>query len=74
MRMILRAALLSLAFGVALIAGQLSDTFTDWLDHPAIQYATRPVSDPVAGAESEAVGTARSSSRSTGRLDICGPC
>jgi hypothetical protein len=28
--------------------GQLSDTFTNWLDHPAIQYGTRPVSDPVA--------------------------
>src|SRR4029453_11271206 len=46
--MIWHAALLSLAFSVGLIAAQLSDTFTDWLDHPAIQYAARPVSDPVA--------------------------
>jgi hypothetical protein len=44
----LSAALLSLTFGVGLVAGQLGDTFTDWLAHPAIQYATRPVSDPVA--------------------------
>ena len=48
MGVILRAALLSLAFGVVLIAGQLSDTFNDWLGHPAIEYATRPVSDPIA--------------------------
>ena len=48
MRMVWRAALLSLACSAGLIAEQLSDTFTDWLDHPAIQYATRPVSDPVA--------------------------
>jgi hypothetical protein len=47
-RLIWRAALLSLVFGVGLIAGQLSDTFTNWLQHPAIQYGTRPVSDPVA--------------------------
>ena len=46
--MMWHVALLSLAFGVGLVAGQLSDTFTDWLDHPAIQYAARPVSDPVA--------------------------
>jgi hypothetical protein len=47
-RLILRAALLSLVFGVGLVADQLSDTFTNWLGHPAIQYDTRPVSDPVA--------------------------
>ena len=47
--MIWHAALLSLALGVGLIAAQLSEPhFIDWLDHPAIQYATRPVSDPVA--------------------------
>src|ERR1700730_3564126 len=28
--------------------GQLSDTFRNWPDHPAIQYGPRPVSDPVA--------------------------
>ena len=43
-----RATLLSFTCGVALVAGQLSDTFHDWLEHPAIEYATRPVSDSVA--------------------------
>jgi hypothetical protein len=46
--MIWQAALLSLALGVALVAGQLSDIFRDWVEHPAIEYATRAVSDPVA--------------------------
>ena len=27
---------------------QLSDTFTNWIEHPAIGYRTRPVTDPVA--------------------------
>jgi hypothetical protein len=27
---------------------QLGDTFTNWAAHPAIAYASRPVSDPVA--------------------------
>jgi hypothetical protein len=46
--MMWRATLLSFTCGVALVAGQLSDTFHDWLEHPAIEYATRPVSDSVA--------------------------
>jgi hypothetical protein len=28
--------------------GQLSDTFTNWLDHPAIDYTSTPATDPVA--------------------------
>jgi hypothetical protein len=27
---------------------QLSDTFTNWIEHPAIAYRTRPLADPVA--------------------------
>ena len=29
-------------------AGPLSETFVNWADHPAIQYHTRPTTDPVA--------------------------
>lgn len=38
--------------GVVLLAGsgtaQLGDTFTNWIEHPAIAYRTRPATDPVA--------------------------
>ena len=50
--------------GGALRAGrQLSDTFTNWIDHPAIAYTTRPATDPVAQlARRVADGQARLSS------------
>jgi hypothetical protein len=40
----------SLATAVIMRAeyGPLSETFVNWADHPAIQYATRPTTDPVA--------------------------
>ncbi len=40
------AAMMCLLAGAG--AAQLSDTFTNWIDHPAIAYQTRPPADPVA--------------------------
>jgi hypothetical protein len=40
--------LVAIAAGHAATAGQLSDTFTNWLAHPAIEYGTRPTRDPIA--------------------------
>jgi hypothetical protein len=45
--------------GAALISGSLlsaatgplSDTFTNWIDHPAIEYRSRPTTDPVAALD-----------------------
>ena len=46
------------AFGAS--AGQLSNTFTHWLNHPAIGYTVIPPRDPVAELNSKVQdGTAR---------------
>src|SRR5687768_7186318 len=42
------AAVFSIALLVPADARQLHDTFTNWLDHPAINYASAPTRDAVA--------------------------
>src|SRR5438309_562746 len=44
----LASAMLGMLASAASAPPQLSETFTNWIDHPAIAYETAPTRDPVA--------------------------